>query len=52
MGPAQKTLRRRVSFTHARLTDVDLSHVVIEDANIEGLTINGVRIDELLAKKP
>jgi hypothetical protein len=30
---------------------VDLRNARIEDCNVEGLTIDGVRIDELLAQR-
>jgi hypothetical protein len=33
------------------LTNVKLAGVVIEDADITGLVIDGVRIDELLARR-
>jgi hypothetical protein len=34
------------------MSDVSFKNVVIEDAEIEGLVINGVRIDELLKSQP
>jgi uncharacterized protein YjbI with pentapeptide repeats len=44
---------RDANFEGSKLTDVSLKNVVIEDADVTGLVINGVRIDALLraAKK-
>jgi len=44
-----------VKFTHCNFSeglidDSDLSNLRLENCNIEGLTINGIRIDELIEK--
>lgn len=38
------------SFRNARFYRTDLSYVTLDNCDIRGLTINGVRIDELLAR--
>jgi len=46
----EKARWNNLSLKGAVITDVDLRNVKINDANIEGLTIDGVRVDLLLKK--